>query len=151
MGNVDEGMWPVPPPSVKAQQDRTTWSTLATFFTRSFLTKSRDEWTTIFLGTDACVAPILERHEVDAGGVGIHEKGLFTSEEGEEEDGGIPCPAPRLGRTPAKGRQGGEFFLEPGRDSRSVLVQAGLGDRVDKLVREGTVQVAEEEGGRSKL
>ena len=66
-------------------------------FTNVFLSKTRAEWTEIFDGTDACVAPILELEEAASH---AHNKGrdaFFT-------DGDFPEPkaAPKLMRTPSR-------------------------------------------------
>ncbi len=39
------------------QTDITAWPELRKVFTEKFLSKTRDEWSRIFLGTDACVSP----------------------------------------------------------------------------------------------
>lgn len=103
------------------------------------------EWTRIFQHTDACVAPVLDhRTEIDGSGRAITEQGFVSSNEG-----GVPCPAPTLGRTPAKSvdslydDEGSGLLLEPGKDTRSFLTQAGLD--VDGLLRDGVVQVIDEE------
>ena len=41
------------------QFDQSTWPAQLDAFTRTFAAKTRDEWTDIFDGTDACVAPVL--------------------------------------------------------------------------------------------
>ena len=41
------------------QYDRERWPQTAELFTKTFKSKTRAEWTAIFDGTDACVAPIV--------------------------------------------------------------------------------------------
>lgn len=111
--------------------DRTLWPSLSSFFTTSFLSKTREEWTSIFLHTDACCVPVLNRHEVDKDGLGYDEPRVDASEM-KEGDGGVPSAAPKLSRTPAGGGEaydgkGEGFFLEPGKHTRSILEEAGLG------------------------
>ena len=49
-----------PPPN---HLDRATWPALFARFERSFLERSRDAWTAIFEGRDACVSPVLNPSE----------------------------------------------------------------------------------------
>lgn len=61
-----------------------------------FRTRTRDEWTAIFDGTDACVAPVLGLDEAP-----LHPHNVardsFVRVDGEWQ----PSPAPRFSRTPA--------------------------------------------------
>lgn len=110
----------------------------------AFLLKSRQEWTSIFIGTESCCVPVLSKEEVDSEGRGIDEPGVSLSEE-EVEGGGVPSPAPRLSRTPARAKgKIDEVFLEPGKDTRDVLKEAGLGDEVDKLVKARAISTGDE-------
>ena len=53
-----------------------------------------------------------------------------------------------MGRTPAAGAEAYEdgegFFLTPGAHTREVLSEAGLGKRVEKMIKEGAVESSEE-------
>ncbi|GAC67763.1 CaiB/BaiF CoA transferase family protein [Gordonia soli] len=42
------------------QNDVTGWPTLKDTFTRTFATRTRDEWAKVFDGTDACTSPVLD-------------------------------------------------------------------------------------------
>ena len=67
-------------------------------FAAIFRTKTRDEWTAIFDGTDACVAPVLspwEAHE--------HPHNVARSTYIEVDGAVQPAPAPRFSRTPSVG------------------------------------------------
>lgn len=155
LSNLPSSLIPSPAPTAASQLDRSTWPSLVAFFTQAFLSKSRDDWTTIFLGTDSCCVPVLERHEVDSHGAGFNEPDTSLSLKEKEGDGGLPSPAPRLVRTPAKepmrlaGSEG--LLLEPGRDTRSVLKDVGLGERLDHLLDEGAIEVAGSLAVKSKL
>ncbi|EFA74634.1 hypothetical protein PPL_11602 [Heterostelium album PN500] len=46
------------------QTDQTQWPRMKQLFKEIFAKKTRDEWEQIFMGTDACVAPVLEMHEL---------------------------------------------------------------------------------------
>lgn len=68
-------------------------------------TKPRDDWTTLFEGSDACVAPVLTMDEAAR-----HPHHLAR----RAFDGAIPAPAPRYGHDPlppAQGGEGGEALL----------------------------------------
>jgi len=138
-------------PSPSDQLERSTWPTLKSFLTSAFLLKTRQEWTSIFIGTESCCVPVLSKEEVDSEGRGIGEPGMSLNEE-EAEGGGVPSPAPRLSRTPSKaeGKIDG-VFLEPGKDTRDVLREAGLENELAKLVKAGAISAGEDEPVKSKL
>jgi alpha-methylacyl-CoA racemase len=79
-----------------AQYDRDGWPALRAQFAARFASRTRDEWTAVFAGTDACVAPVLSPREAPAH---PHNRARETF---VEVDGVTqPAPAPRFGRTPA--------------------------------------------------
>ena len=47
------------------RQDRASWPELRELFADALGAKSRDEWTSVFRGTDACVTPVLTFEEAD--------------------------------------------------------------------------------------
>ncbi|MFS2055367.1 CoA transferase, partial [Variovorax sp. CT11-76] len=57
---------PPPPPPPPPPHDRARWPALRAEFERLFRTRSRDEWTALFDGSDACVAPVLALSEASA-------------------------------------------------------------------------------------
>ena len=65
-------------------------------FTERFATGTREEWTRIFAGTDACVTPVLTWTEA---GVNEHllARGTLIEANGLQQ----AAPAPRFSRTPA--------------------------------------------------
>jgi alpha-methylacyl-CoA racemase len=75
--------------------DRSTWPGMAARVAARVRTRTRDEWSTLFDGTDACVAPVLEPGEAPSH-PHLAARGTFT------EVGGVvqPAPAPRFDRTP---------------------------------------------------
>jgi alpha-methylacyl-CoA racemase len=79
-----------------AQYDREGWPRMRDRFAEVFRRRTREEWTKVFDGTDACVAPVLTLGEAPA-----HPHN--TAREGFVHVGGVtqPAPAPRFGRTPA--------------------------------------------------
>jgi len=54
--------------------DRQGWPRLRETFTGIFASRSRDEWTKIFDGSDACVSPVITMHEAVEQYVGREEK-----------------------------------------------------------------------------
>ncbi len=77
------------------QMDRDHWTEMKERFASIFLTKTRDEWTSIFDGTDACVAPVLSMTEAPDHPHNRH-RGTFTEVAGVVQ----PSPAPRFTKTP---------------------------------------------------
>jgi alpha-methylacyl-CoA racemase len=79
------------------QLDRDRWPQMRARFTEVFKGRTREEWTEIFEGTDACVAPVLGLGEAPA-----HPH--VTARSGFMDVGGLtqPAPAPRFSRTPAE-------------------------------------------------
>ncbi|XP_056146967.1 alpha-methylacyl-CoA racemase [Lampris incognitus] len=74
------------------------WPELRHAFTKCFASKTQEEWSRIFEGTDACVTPVLSFDEVSSHPHN-HERGSFIKDlQGEES----PRPAPVLSRTPAE-------------------------------------------------
>ncbi|SCV70402.1 BQ2448_1796 [Microbotryum intermedium] len=145
--NAKLGHVPNPAPTPNAQMDRSTWPDLEGFLTATFKTKTRGEWTKIFLDTDACCVPVLNRNEIDQDGVGKDEPGTrLTTDEFENGDGGVPGPAPKLDYTPARGPgDNTSFLLTPGKDTRSVLKEAGFEKETNKLIEEGAVEIGEDD------
>lgn len=82
-------------PEFKAQMNQRQWPALKTRLAEAIRRKSRDEWTEIMEGSDACFMPILDMDEAPEHPHN-RERGTFT-----EIDGVIqPAPAPRFSRTP---------------------------------------------------
>lgn len=71
------------------------WTAQGDVLAAVFATKSRDEWTALLEGTDACLAPVLALDEAPA------HPHLRAREVYLERDGFVqPAPAPRFSRTP---------------------------------------------------
>ena len=114
------------------QNDRAGWPQLRARFTTVFKSKTRAQWTEVFAGADACVAPVLTFSEARAFPHNAG-RGTFT------EVGGIPqpAPAPRFSRTPGtirgappeRGHQGRQALADWGfsADQVAALEKLGLG------------------------
>jgi alpha-methylacyl-CoA racemase len=82
------------------QQDRAGWPELRTVFTRTFASRTRDEWCTVFEGSDACFAPVLTFSEARAH-PHAQARSAFTKVGTIEQ----PAPVPRFDRTPGGTRR----------------------------------------------
>jgi alpha-methylacyl-CoA racemase len=78
------------------QNDRDRWPEMKERFADIFRTKTRDEWSEIFAGTDACVAPVLSPFEAHLHPHNQHRQ-TFVEVAGVVQ----PGPAPRFSRTPS--------------------------------------------------
>ncbi|MFI6370528.1 CaiB/BaiF CoA transferase family protein [Streptomyces sp. NPDC050546] len=95
-----------------ARKDVTRWGELREQIAVRFKTRTRDEWTAVFEGSDACVAPVLSLREAPHH-PHLAARGTFT------DHGGItqPAPAPRFSATPTSVRTGP---ARPGADTADV-------------------------------
>jgi alpha-methylacyl-CoA racemase len=77
------------------QMDRERWPEFKSKVAAAIKAKTRDEWDSALLGTDACYAPVLSLTEAPAHPHNI-ERQTFTKIDGVVQ----PAPAPRFSRTP---------------------------------------------------
>jgi alpha-methylacyl-CoA racemase len=123
----------IDPHTLPHQHDRERWPEMSERFAQVFKTKTREEWTKVFDGKDACVAPVLGLDEV------VHhshnqKRGLIISADGVSQ----PAPAPRLSRTPG---QAGSSSGPRGANTLAVLKEMGYSEsEIDVLVRDGIVE-----------
>lgn len=106
-----------------AQHDTANWPVLRARFTEVFASRTQAEWTQVFDGTDACVAPVLGLGEAPGHPHNV-ARGTFTDVGGMTQ----PAPAPRFGRTPAAPPRPA---VPAGADTAAVL--AGLGLSSDEI------------------
>jgi len=102
------------------RDDRGNWASLRAVLSRRFLDHTRDEWSAIFEGSDACVSPVLSLIEA-AEHPHNHTRGTSQEVDGIRH----PSPAPRFSRTPAA------IALPPaadGQHSRAVLADWGFSE-----------------------
>jgi alpha-methylacyl-CoA racemase len=101
-----------------------------------FATRTRDEWTAVFEGTDACVTPVLGLTEAP-GHPHLAARATFADADGHPQ----PAPAPRFSRTPGAVRSAPRA---PGQDTRTALQAWGVpSDEVDRLLESGAVVQAD--------
>ena len=103
---------------LSTQMDRTTWPAMKQRFAAIFATRTREEWESVFAGTDACAAPVLSPAEAPDH---PHNKvrGTFTEVAGVVQ----PAPAPRFLATPGEIRRPPPH---PGQHGDEALADWGL-------------------------
>jgi alpha-methylacyl-CoA racemase len=79
--------------------DSREWPHIAEVFSDTFATRTRDEWTEVFDGSDACVTPVLSMDEV-----GEHPHNAARDALVASASGSRPHPAPRFSGVAAGGR-----------------------------------------------
>lgn len=109
------------------QHDESKWPQHEAIFQEIFATKSRDEWTGLFAGTDACFAPVLSMTEAP-GHPHNKARGAFVAVNGIVQ----PAPAPRFMRTATKVSQPA---AKQAKFDTGILVDWGLSeaDAIDVL------------------
>lgn len=118
---LDPAGWP--------QHDRSRWPEQSRALARVFAGRTRDEWETVFEGTDACVAPVLSPSEAP-----LHPhmtaRRTFVTRDGLTQ----PAPAPRFSRSaPALSRPP----AHPGQHTDEVLADLGLTQDEVEALRDG--------------
>jgi alpha-methylacyl-CoA racemase len=108
-------------------------------FSEIFRNKTRDEWSVIFNGKDACVSPVLELDEVD------QDPHLIERRSFQNIDGALqPAVAPRLSRTPGKSDRPGR---PRGSETGGVLEDLGYtSEEISTLLEKGIVEVSPDQG-----
>ncbi|GAA1794142.1 CaiB/BaiF CoA-transferase family protein [Actinomadura chokoriensis] len=77
------------------QSDRARWDGMRATFAAAFATRTRHEWTEVFAGSDACVAPVLSLREA-AGHPHLADRRSLVEVDGVLQS----MPAPRFSRHP---------------------------------------------------
>jgi alpha-methylacyl-CoA racemase len=120
------------------QHDVAQWPEHRRRIAEVLATRTRDEWTAVFEGTDACLTPVLSLQEAPAH-PHLAARGTFVDQGG----GAQPGPAPRFSRTPGavRGRP-----RRPGQDTLAALGEWGFSvEELDRLRNSGAIAQAEEE------
>ncbi|WP_030483735.1 CaiB/BaiF CoA transferase family protein [Nocardioides aequoreus] len=118
---------------VPDRDDPATWPALRELLADTFARRTLAEWTALFDGTDACVAPVLTMSEAPQH-PHVAARGTFVDHGGLTQ----PAPAPRFSRTPAS-------LTRPpapvaGADTRAALTAWGVTDVAGLLERGVAVQ-----------
>jgi alpha-methylacyl-CoA racemase len=104
------------------QHDRSSWPELRRLLEQRFAERTRDEWATLFEGTDGCVAPVLGLTEA-AGHPHLAARGSVVVRDGVLQ----PAAAPRFSETPSAP---GAAASAVGADTRAVLTDWGIDERI---------------------
>ena len=110
------------------RDDPAGWPVLRELLASRFLERTQADWTEIFDGTDACVAPVLPLTEA-AQHPHLKARGTYVDRAGVLQ----PAPAPRFSRTEATLTTGPSV---PGGQTREALTAWGIAD-VDALLETG--------------
>jgi alpha-methylacyl-CoA racemase len=116
------------------QFDFASWPELRRRLATTFATRTRDDWMTVFDGTDACVAPVLSWREAPQH-PHLKARGTFELHHGIVQ----PAPAPRFSATPAELTTPPAL---PGEHTRDVLHDWGVGNP-DHIVATGVARQRE--------
>ncbi|KAF8528418.1 CoA-transferase family III [Hysterangium stoloniferum] len=115
-------------PTVQKQSDRKEWAKLRAFLEAGFLSRTRDEWTKVFDGLDACAVAVLSPSE---------------AAEHSTTSSLIPQPHPQLSRTPAAASVpatpaaqalGNSFNISPGAHTDEILAEMGVTEEQKKIL-----------------
>ena len=118
------------------QWDTAAWPALRERLAAVFRTRTRQEWTDLLEGTDACFAPVLSMSEAPSHPHAVARDAFVTV------DGTVqPAPAPRFSRTPAAVDRG---TARAGEHTTEVLTELGVSaERIAALVAGGSVGQAD--------
>jgi alpha-methylacyl-CoA racemase len=127
------------PTSLPDQNEKDQWPKMQAQFAEIFRNKTRDEWSAIFKGKDACVSPVLDLDEVDQDPHLIDRKSFINL------NGALqPAVAPRLSRTPGRSDRPGR---PRGSETGGVLEDLGYtSEEISTLLEKGIVEVSPDQG-----
>ncbi len=112
-----------------SRSDPKNWPALAGEFSSRFASRTRQEWTEVFDGTDACVTPVLTMSEV-GGHPHNRERGALIDRGGFERPGVAPRFAPPSRPAPRQRK-----------NARQILQASGFATaEVDSLLETGAVR-----------
>ena len=112
----------------RQQYDHRSWPQLKARIATLLKTRTRDDWSALLEGSDACFAPVLDlaeapRHPHNA------ERGVFVDVQGQTQ----PAAAPRLSRTPARPPAPGAAV---GEHTSALLAELGYSAQAVAQLRE---------------
>ncbi|NIK60038.1 CaiB/BaiF CoA transferase family protein [Kribbella shirazensis] len=111
------------------RNDPAQWPELRKVLTETFRQRTQAEWTGVFDGSDACVAPVLP---LAADHPHLVARGTFVEHHGVRQ----AAPAPRFGRTPTSLDRPP---ARPGEHTREALTDWGITE-IDTLLESGAAQ-----------
>ncbi|KAF2437021.1 CoA-transferase family III [Tothia fuscella] len=109
--------------------DTSNYPDLKTLFTKTFLSKTRSEWESIFDGTDACCTPVLSHEELESGGfdqrppVTLRGSPGLAVTDGSAEESDIAIRAAKGQGTGVEGAGWISHGLSPGAGGEEILQQ----------------------------
>ena len=108
------------------------WPALRQILQDRFATRTREEWTEAFAGSDACVTPVYDLDEAQTSPI-AKERGLFASVDGIP----MPAPAPRFSRTVPPSPA---LATDPASVTRASLQAWGIAEeQIADLARAGVI------------
>ncbi|MGO4342133.1 CaiB/BaiF CoA transferase family protein [Pedococcus sp. 2YAF34] len=110
------------PERVAGQLDPQWWPRMHRELEMRFGLRTLAEWTRVFAGLDACVAPVLTMEEARTD-AHLRARGTYADEPGGRPAAHQPGAVPRFSATPGRP---GEPAREPGADTDEVLDELGL-------------------------
>ncbi len=114
------------------QNDRSHWPKLKREIQEIFSTRTREEWTTIFSGTDACVTPVLTMGESPLYSQAIDRQSFFVTSGVTQ-----PQPPPIFSNTTSEPELTSEV---PGQSTTEILHELGKNDlEIEELRKSGIV------------
>ncbi len=123
-------------PAHYTQEPQHRWPELRVQLARVIAQRDRAEWTELFAGSDACVAPVLTMAEAPHHPHNAARE-VFIRRFGVEQ----PAPAPRFSATPSSVRIPPPLI---GEHTREVLTEAGYSQQhIDLLLQTGACAAAE--------
>jgi alpha-methylacyl-CoA racemase len=129
------------PSELPDQLDRSSWPDMKAKLQAIFSTKTQQEWTLIFDGSDACVTPVLSFKEPIPNSTPTVG---YTNNQWPRQ-AKYPQPAPLLSRTPAKAvvdtvQENNGPFLESGKHSIEILSEFGISsNEIQLLLKSGAL------------
>lgn len=118
--------------NLPAQHDQARWPELRERIAAAFAARTREAWSAVFAGSDACVTPVLDMDECVTHPLAV-ERGNYAIVDGVTG----PAPTPKFSRTPGAIRCG---TLEPRADTRAALAGWGVAAaEIDRLAQAGVI------------
>ncbi len=120
------------PTELPNQNDREEWPRLRAVLADRFRQRTRDDWDRHFVGTDACVSPVLSLAEASSHPHNV-ARNVFVEVDGISQ----PGPAPRFSQTPSSFPRSP---TAPGADTDSIMGSLGYSPgQIGMLRMSGTI------------